>query len=136
MTNSGNGEGIFEYLQETLLRNTFDPIPWENYTPYDKLPPRPPLKQHKKVAVDAKILDRYVGRYEVPGAVLTIRKEGDHLSVQENDEPKQDLLPESDIDFYSTVADDAYTFRLDAQGHATAMVLHTDGKDIVIKRIE
>src|SRR5580698_6570548 len=41
MTNSANGEGIFEYLQEALLKNTFDPIAWENYTPYDKLPPRP-----------------------------------------------------------------------------------------------
>jgi len=42
MTNSANGEGIFEYLQEALLKNTFDPVAWENYTAYDKLPPRPP----------------------------------------------------------------------------------------------
>jgi hypothetical protein len=29
MTNSGNGEGIFKDLLETLLRNTFTPIQWE-----------------------------------------------------------------------------------------------------------
>lgn len=40
MTNSGNGEGIFKELLETLLRDTFTPIEWEGYTPYDKLPPR------------------------------------------------------------------------------------------------
>jgi CubicO group peptidase (beta-lactamase class C family) len=141
MTNSGNGEGIFEYLQETLLKNTFDPIAWENYTPYDKLPPRPPLKQHKQVAVDGKILDRYVGRYSIPpNIILTVRREGDHLSVQEsvdgNSEPKQDLLPESNTDFFSTTADDAYTFESDRTGKVTTMILHTDGKDISIKRIE
>ena len=141
MTNSGNGEGIFEYLQETLLKNTYAPIAWENYTPYDKLPPRPPLKQHKQVAVDGKILDRYVGRYMIPPNIVeTVRREGDHLSVQEsvdgNAEPKQDLLPESETDFYSATADDAYTFESDSQGKVTTMVLHTGGKDISIQRIE
>jgi CubicO group peptidase (beta-lactamase class C family) len=141
MTNSGNGEGILEYLQETILKNTFDPIAWENYTPYDKLPPRPPLKQHKQVAVDGKILDRYVGRYALPPNVIeTVRLEGDHLSVQEsvdgNAEPKQDLLPESETDFFSAASDDACTFESDSNGKVTAMVLHADGKNISIKRIE
>ncbi len=137
MTKSGNGEGIFEYLQETLLKNTFSPTAWENYTPYDKLPARPPLKQHKQVAVDGKVLDRYVGRYAIPpNIILAVRREGDHLSVQENDEPKQDLLPESETDFFSTTSDDAYTFETDRTGQVIEMVLHADGKGIPVKRIE
>lgn len=48
MTNSSNGEGIFKELLETLLRDTFTPIEWEGYTPYDKLPPRQALKPHSK----------------------------------------------------------------------------------------
>ncbi len=43
MTNSSNGEGIFKDLLETLIKDTFTPIEWEGYTPYDKLP-RAPLK--------------------------------------------------------------------------------------------
>jgi CubicO group peptidase (beta-lactamase class C family) len=35
MTNSSNGEGIFKELLETLLRNTYTPIRWEGYAPYD-----------------------------------------------------------------------------------------------------
>ncbi|HLJ30324.1 MAG TPA: serine hydrolase domain-containing protein [Candidatus Angelobacter sp.] len=66
MTNSGNGEGIFKDLLETLLRNTFTPIAWEGYTPYNELPPRPPLKVHKQVPVDARVLEKYVGRYGEP----------------------------------------------------------------------
>ena len=46
MTNSSNGEGIYKALLETLLHNTWTPIEWEGFTPYDQLPPRPPLKQH------------------------------------------------------------------------------------------
>jgi CubicO group peptidase (beta-lactamase class C family) len=140
MANSGNGEGIFKKLLEVLLKNTYTPIEWEGYTPYDKLPPRPPLKQHKQVAVDPTVLQRYVGRYRIPpdimpNIILTVRWEGDHLSVQENDEPKQDLLPESAVQFF-TVADDIYTFETDAQGRVIRMILHADGKDIPIERIE
>ena len=71
-----------------------------------------------------------------PDKILTIRREGDHLSVQENDEPKQELMPESETDFYSTSSDDSMTFQTDRQGKMTAMILHVDGKDIPIKRIE
>jgi CubicO group peptidase (beta-lactamase class C family) len=44
MTNSSNGESIYKELLETLLKNTFTPIEWEGFTPYDKLPPRESLK--------------------------------------------------------------------------------------------
>ena len=137
MTNSGNGEGIYKGLLEGLLADTFTPIQWEGFTPYDQLPPRTPLKQHQVAHVDPALLDRYVGRYgEPPNLILTIRREESHLSIQENDEPKQDLLPESDRDFYSTTSDDALTFELDSQGKTTGMVLHVDGKDIPIKRLD
>ena len=137
MTNSSNGEGIYKELLETLLKNIFTPIEWEGFIPYDKLPPREPLKEHKVVAVDSKVLDRYVGRYgDPPNLILTIRREGDHLSVQENDEPKQELFPESERQVFSKAADDVYTFEVDSQGHATMMTLHTGGENIPLKRID
>jgi CubicO group peptidase (beta-lactamase class C family) len=137
MTNSANGEGIYKELLETFLKNTFTPIEWEGFTPYNQLPPRPPLKQHKVVKVDAKILEGYVGRYgEPPNLILTIRREGDRLSVQENDEPRQELFPESERDFFSSTADDVFTFEVDNQGRATRMTLHTGDQNIPIKRID
>jgi len=36
MTNSGNGEGIYKELLESSLRDTFTPIVWEGFTPYDQ----------------------------------------------------------------------------------------------------
>jgi CubicO group peptidase (beta-lactamase class C family) len=137
MTNSSNGEGIFKELLETLIRNMSTPIEWEGYTPYSQLPPRKPLKERKEVVLDSKLLDRYVGRYgEPPNLILTIKREGDHLSIQENDEPKQELFAESEIKFFSKLNDDELTFQVDNQGRATTMVLHIAGKDIPLKRID
>lgn len=90
--------------------------------------------------MDADVLRRYVGRYQIPpevapNVILTVGWEGDHLTVQENDEPKQELLPESPTQFY-TIAEDVYTFESDAQGRITHMVLHADGKDISAKPVE
>jgi CubicO group peptidase (beta-lactamase class C family) len=137
MTDSGNGEGIYKGLLEGLLADTFTPIEWEGFTPYGQLPPRPAVKQHKTVHVEPALLDKYAGRYgEPPKLILTIRREGDHLSIQENDEPKQELLPESERDFFSTASDDMLTFEVDTQGRITGMVLHVDGRDISVKRID
>jgi CubicO group peptidase (beta-lactamase class C family) len=38
MTNSSNGEGIYKELLESLQRNTFTPIEWEQFTPYNAAP--------------------------------------------------------------------------------------------------
>ena len=137
MTNSSNGEGIFKELLEKLIRNTSTPIEWEGYTPYAQLPPRQPLPEKKAIVVDAKLLDNYVGRYgEPPQLILTIRRDGDHLSIQENDEPKQELFASSESRFFSNLNDDEVSFELDQDGHAARMVLHVNGKDIPLKRID
>jgi CubicO group peptidase (beta-lactamase class C family) len=135
MTNSANGEGIYKEVLESLLHDPYTPIEWEGFTPYDMLPPRQPLKQHHRASVDPTVLEKYVGRYSdpvrFPGVVLTIRREGDHLSGQENDEPPQDLLPESAVDFYSTNSADEYTFAADG----SKITLRADGKGISLPRV-
>ena len=137
MTNSSNGEGIFKEILETSLRNTFTPIEWEGYTPYDKLPPRTPLPQRKEITVDAKILDRYVGRYgEPPNLILKITREGSRLFIQENDEPRQELGAESETKFFSRSSSDSLTFELDDQGRAVRMVVHVSGRDVPLKRLD
>ena len=137
LTNSSNGEGIFKELLETLLKNTFTPIEWEGYTPYDKLPPRPQLKEHKIAQVPQELLDKYAGRYgDPPNLILTVRREGDHLSIQENDEPKQELFPETQHRFFSKSSDDVFSFQIDSTGRVASMTLHAPGRDILIKRLK
>jgi len=136
MSNSGNAEGIFGEMLETLLGNRFTPVEWEGYTAWNKLPPREPPKKRVEVRVDAAVLDRYAGPYgEPPNLILTVRREGDHLTIQENDEPKQELGAMGGGRFFSKASDDELTFETDASGRVVRMVLHV-GRDVQMKRIE
>lgn len=136
MTNSSNGEGIFKELLETLLRNTFTPIEWEGFTPYNELPPRKPLPVHAEIALDPSLLERLVGRYILPpNLVLTVTRRGGHLAMQENDEAPGELFPETELRFFSKTADDVVTFDLDSQGRVTRMVIHTGGRSIPVNRV-
>jgi hypothetical protein len=58
------------------------------------------------------------------------------LSIELVTQQLVDLLPESETDFFSATSEDGMTFQTDSRGRVTAMVLHADGKDISIKRIE
>lgn len=137
LTNSSNGEGIYQYLLESILKDSFTPIEWEGFTPYDKLPPRPQLAKHTRISIDEKLLDRYAGRYgEPPSLILTIRRAGDHLTIQENDEPAQDLLPESETTFYSTTSDDTLTFESAPDGRLIRFILHLQGRDLPVNRLQ
>jgi uncharacterized protein DUF3471 len=88
----------------------------------------PPPKEHKEVAIDPKILDNYVGSYQLaPNFVLTVTREGDHLFTQATGQDKIEVFAESDHDFFLKVIDAQLTFETDSQGHATGLVLHQGG---------
>lgn len=137
MTNSSNGEGIFKPLIDSVMGPTSFPFDWESYTPYDKLPPLPPLRKHKTIKLAPGQLSSLVGRYaRGRDGILTVTLETGHLYVQENEEPRQELLAESPKDFYSANSSDEYTFKLDASGPAQFLILHLSGKDVEYKRVK
>lgn len=95
-----------------------------------------PPKEHKEVSVDPKLFDGYVGQYQLaPNFVLTVTKEGNELFVQATGQPKFQLFPEGDRDYFLKVVDAQITFNIDAQGRATELVLHQNG-DHPAKRIQ
>ncbi len=136
MTNSSNGEGIFQPLIDSVLGVTLFPFDWEGYTPYNLLPSLPKLKEHKRVSLTPAQLNRLVGRYALPpDVILSVTVENGRLFIQENDEPKQEFLPESAQDFYSANSSDECSFKLADEGPAQVMVLHLGGKDVELKRL-
>ena len=136
LTNSSNGEGMFKELLESILGDTFTPIEWEGYTPYNLLPPRKPLKVHKEITLEPTELDRYVGRYSMPGGTIAVTRQGTHLFFQEGDEEKVEMFAEGELQFFSKVSDDEFSFEGDAGGRAATMVIHADGQNIPLKRAE
>jgi CubicO group peptidase (beta-lactamase class C family) len=136
LTNSSNGEGIFKPLIEALLGETGFPFDWDGFTPYDKVPLLPKLKEHKRVTLTTDQLNRLTGKYELTAdIVLTVAVENGHLFIRENDEPKQEYLAESPNDFYSTTSTDECSFKPET-GPAQVLVLHLDnGQNLEFKRV-
>ena len=123
MTNSSNGEGIFKELLEQVIGNTYTPIEWEGYAPHDQRPALPPLPEHRAIALDGDVLDRYVGRYRAEGQLSwTIARRGDRLTLTEDgDADALVLAPESELTFFANPIDGRVTFERDQAGRVVAM---------------
>lgn len=94
-------------------------------------------KEHKQIAIDPKLLDGYVGKFELaPGFVITIARTGDHLSAQATGQGAFEVFPERDRGFFAKVADIQISFETDALGKATVLILEQAGYAQRAKRIE
>jgi CubicO group peptidase (beta-lactamase class C family) len=101
------------------------------------VPLLPAPKEHKEIKVDPKIFDGYVGQYQLaPNFILTVTREGDKLFTQATGQPKLQVYPESQRDFFLKVVDAQITFETDANGRATSLTLHQNGRNVPAKRIE
>jgi CubicO group peptidase (beta-lactamase class C family) len=100
-------------------------------------PDAPAVKQRTAIKVDPAIFDRYAGKYEIrPGFVLAVTREGDRLMTQATGQPKFEIFPETQRDYFVRDFDAQLTFETDGSGKATGIVLHQNGQDIPAKRIE
>jgi D-alanyl-D-alanine-carboxypeptidase/D-alanyl-D-alanine-endopeptidase len=100
-------------------------------------PLAPPPKDHKEIAVDPKLFDGYAGRYELaPNFILTVTREGNHLFAQATGQPKFEVYPETDRDYFLKVVDAQITFVTDNQGRAKELILHQNGRNVPGKRLE
>ena len=99
------------------------------------LMPLPP-KEHHEVAIDSKLLDGYVGTYQLaPNLNIVIAREGGHLTVEPTDQPKVPMFAEGPRDFFLKVVDAQITFVTDSSGRATELILHQGGRDEHAKRM-
>jgi CubicO group peptidase (beta-lactamase class C family) len=123
MTNADNGD----QLAAEFLGAVAKEYNWPDFQP----------KEYTKVTVDPKLFDGYVGRYgSARDYIMTITREGDRLFAQVTGQPKFEILPESDHDFFVTEFDAQITFVTESQGRATELIVHQDGTDDHAKRIE
>ncbi len=89
------------------------------------LPPTP-------VAVDPALFDDYVGTYQLgPGWLVTITHQGNGLMVQATDEPKFEMTPTSETQFFVEAYGSAIEFIRDPSG----AVMHLEYRDIHAPRV-
>jgi serine-type D-Ala-D-Ala carboxypeptidase/endopeptidase len=105
------------------------------------LNPKAPLaqapKQHTEVAVDPKLFDGYVGKYQLTQTfILTITREGNQLFLQATGQPKVQIFPESAREYFLKAVDAQISFETDSQGKAISLTLHQNGANPKATRIE
>ncbi len=98
-------------------------------------PAAPPPPPHKIVAVSPAMLDSYVGYYQfdpskLPNGVLTVTREGDHLSAQLSGQGKAEIFPDGPKDFFYTIVPASITFETDDTGRVTGLTLHQNGLNL------
>jgi hypothetical protein len=85
--------------------------------------------------VDPAVYDACVGDYELaPGFILTVTREGDRLMTQATGQPKVEVFPSSETEFFLKVVDAQITFVRGPGGTVDELVLHQGGRDMPAKR--
>ena len=94
-------------------------------------PARDAAGARRSIAIDARVLDRYVGRYQLaPSAIFTVTRRGDDLFVQLSGQSTYRVFPESETQFFYKVVDAQLSFETNTSGGpASAVVLHQGGRD-------
>ena len=87
-------------------------------------------REHHEVKVDPRVLDVYVGHYELaPGVVVEITHKEDGLYEQLTGQEPFPIFPESETEFFLKVVDAQITFEKSGDGKVTGMTIHQAGRD-------
>ena len=91
---------------------------------------------HTAIAIDPRLIDRYVGRYINDRLEMTASREGNQLFVQVTGYGRYPIYPYSDHDFFATIMPAQISFVTDQTGKATQLIRHQRGRDAVLNRVE
>ncbi len=98
----------------------------------------PRLEDVKEAKVDPKLYDAYAGRYDYGGgnAIMTVTREGNHLFAQLTGQPKFEIFPKSETEFYWKVVSAQVTFVKDKDGKVTKAIHEQGGQKFDAPRME
>lgn len=89
------------------------------------------------VNLDSNIYDAYVGQYELmPNVVFNVTKEGEKLMSQTTGQPKAELLPESEIEFFIRGFTAQFVFVRDETGRVTKLIINQEGQRVIAKKLK
>lgn len=96
-----------------------------------------PSEASVSITLDSAVLDRYTGDYELaPGAVLAVTRLGNQLFAQLTGQPSAEIFPQSEGEFFYKIVKAQISFKRDAQGRTTGLVLHQHGANMAAPRID
>jgi D-alanyl-D-alanine-carboxypeptidase/D-alanyl-D-alanine-endopeptidase len=87
----------------------------------------PPNTTATTFKIDPKVFDQYIGRYQLaPDIQIEVTRQDSRLFAQITGQPSFELFASSEREFYLMVFDARFTFVVDGQGRASALLMHTD----------
>lgn len=99
-----------------------------------------PPAERQVTKVDPALYDAYVGEYALnPQMKIAIVREGDHLFALPTGQPKRELFPSSETEFFLKEIDARMVFTRSAaggDGKAEALVLHQGGREMPAARVK
>ena len=94
-------------------------------------------KERQAIKLDPKILGLYVGEYELmPGQALSVTLEGEKLMAQLPGQPKFELVPETETQFFVRDVAAEFEFGKDEKGRCTQVKLRQSGFEYTLKKIK
>jgi CubicO group peptidase (beta-lactamase class C family) len=99
----------------------------------EHLDPRPVTRANAGVSPGS--FDALVGRYDYGGPVMTITKEAGHLYAQLGGQPRFEIFPKTETEFFWKVVDAQVTFVKDDQGKVIKAIHHQNGNTIDAPRL-
>lgn len=101
------------------------------------LAPAPPaLPVRTPITLTEAQLQGLVGRYQMaPGVEIAITRDGAHLFAQVTGQGRAEIFAESPTKFFWTIVDAQLTFERRADGEATGLILHQNGRNLPGGRI-
>ncbi len=94
-------------------------------------------KARDAIAVSRETLATYEGIYQIaPNFHLHVSLLGDNLYAQATNQPKLQILAETEVDFFIKEFDAQLTFEKNETGAVVRVVLHQNGADVPAKRLE
>ncbi|MEJ2635254.1 MAG: serine hydrolase, partial [Calditrichia bacterium] len=88
-------------------------------------------------SADPKLFDDYAGKFEYPGgAILTVTNEEGHLFAQLSGQPKFEIFPRSENEFFWKVTEARIQFVRDETGEVRHAIHYQGGRELKVPRIE
>jgi CubicO group peptidase (beta-lactamase class C family) len=101
------------------------------------MPSVPSDTASEKLAIDAKLRSRLVGRYQLtPDFIFTVSDRDGHLMVAITNQPTQEVFPDSPTRWSYRSVDATLEFQLPKTGPAKSLILHQNGIQQTAHRLE
>ena len=97
----------------------------------------PKLIKKEVAQIDTAIYNAYVGKYDYGhGAILTVIKEGDRLLAQLTGQPKFEIFPKSETEFFWKVVNARVRFVKNEKGEVSKAIHFQANTEIQAPKIE